>query len=142
MMASEGKLAGRPFIRPETVRLFTTRADTTGPSTRALGWDTRALPGEGPVSGSSAGTLFGKRSFGHTGFTGTSLWIDPDVGVFVILLSNRVYPTRNNQRHGPVRSALADLVHGAIRSDGPLLPATGRFTIDPSGAAPHRVPVR
>ena len=124
MMAQEGRVGGRVFIRPETVRLFTTRADTTGPSTRALGWDTRALPGDGPVSPSSAGTLFGPRSFGHTGFTGTSLWIDPDSGLFVILLSNRVYPTRNNTRHGPVRSALADLAHGALRSNGPILPSS------------------
>lgn len=124
MMVQGGLVDGRVFIRPETVRLFTTRSDTTGPSTRALGWDTRALPGDGPVAPSSAGTLFGPRSFGHTGFTGTSLWIDPDTGLFVILLSNRVYPTRNNTRHGPVRSALADLAHGALRSNDPILPSS------------------
>lgn len=131
MMASEGRVGGRVFIRPETVRLFTTRADTTGPSTRALGWDTRALPGDGPASPSSAGTLFGPRSFGHTGFTGTSLWIDPDAGLFVILLSNRVYPTRNNTRHGPVRSALADLAHGALRSQEPILPSSAADRVAP-----------
>ncbi|MFT5142357.1 MAG: beta-N-acetylhexosaminidase, partial [Thalassolituus oleivorans] len=73
--------------------------------TRALGWDTKS-----PEGYSSAGQFFGPLSFGHTGFTGTSIWFDPEVGLFVILLSNRVYPTRNNRRLTPVRPALADLV--------------------------------
>lgn len=125
MLASDGIVGGRPFVRSETLRLFTTRVDTTGRHTRALGWDTRAR--EGP---SSAGSLFGPRSFGHTGFTGTSIWVDPDRGLWVILLANRVYPTRDNQRHAPVRSALADLVHGALRTPdaGPVLPGPRRGT--------------
>ena len=78
-------------------------------SSRALGWDT-------PSEGSSAGTLFSPRSFGHTGFTGTSLWIDPERHLFLILLTNRVHPSRENNAHLRVRPAVADaLVHGLVR---------------------------
>jgi CubicO group peptidase (beta-lactamase class C family) len=55
-----------------------------------------------------------KRAFGHTGFTGTSIWIDPERGVFVILLSNRVNPTREHRGITAVRVAVADAVMGAL----------------------------
>lgn len=110
MMVSEGRVGDRQFLKPETIRLFTTAFDTTGAHTRALGWDTKS-----PEGYSSAGQSFGPRSFGHTGFTGTSIWFDPDVALFVILLTNRVYPSRNNRGHIPVRPALADLVHETLR---------------------------
>jgi len=88
------------------VRAFTTRH---GPgSSRALGWDT-------PEGRSSAGDYFTASAFGHTGFTGTSLWIDPDLDVWVVLLTNRVHPTRENQRHVDVRRAIHDEVARAIR---------------------------
>ncbi|MFW5973314.1 MAG: glycoside hydrolase family 3 N-terminal domain-containing protein, partial [Bacteroidota bacterium] len=115
MMINEGRIGGRQFLRPETIRLFTTRVDPNG-STRALGWDTRTLNGN-----SSAGTLFGPRSFGHTGFTGTSIWFDPDQRLYVILLTNRVHPTRENSRHVLVRSALADIVYRSIEGPDSLL---------------------
>lgn len=115
MMISDGLVGNEQFLQPETIRLFTTPFDTTGIYTRALGWDTRS-----PEGYSSAGQFFGPRSFGHTGFTGTSIWFDPDVALFVILLTNRVYPTRNNRGHIPVRPALADLVHETLRD--PLSP--------------------
>jgi CubicO group peptidase (beta-lactamase class C family) len=56
-------------------------------------------------------------AFGHTGFTGTSLWMDPRQGVFVLLLTNRVNPTRENRKIGGVRTALADAAVGALRGD-------------------------
>ncbi|MFL5486186.1 MAG: serine hydrolase, partial [Gemmatimonadaceae bacterium] len=68
---------------------------------------------------SSAGRYFSPRSFGHTGFTGTSIWIDPERGVFVVLLTNRVNPTRANLRHEALRRAIADAVQSAI-VDAPL----------------------
>ena len=74
----EGRIA-----KPETVTLFTTRASDK--SSRALGWDTKS-------ESSSAGTLFGPRSFGHTGYTGTSIWVDPDAKLAAVLLTNRVHP--------------------------------------------------
>jgi len=109
MMINEGRIGGRQFLKPETIRLFTTPVDPQHAGTRALGWDTKS-----PQGYSSAGRFFSLKSFGHTGFTGTSLWIDPEQQLFVILLTNRVYPTRDNQKHLAVRPALADLVWQAI----------------------------
>jgi len=103
MMVNEGRTGAHQFLKPETIRSFTTRINPSGPGTRALGWDTRSLSGY-----SSAGAHFGPRAYGHTGYTGTSMWIDPDQGLYVILLTNRVHPTRNNSRLVPVRPAVAD----------------------------------
>ena len=89
------------FTRPQTI---------VSGSSRALGWDT-------PRTGSSAGTRLSPRSIGHTGFTGTSLWIDPDHRLAIVLLSNRVHPTRNNPRWTPVRAAVADLVTTTLYPD-------------------------
>ena len=74
---------------------------------RALGWQ------KPPAAWS--GKLVSSRSFGHTGFTGTSILIDPVNDVFVILLSNRVNPTRDNPRIGDVRSRIADAALGTVR---------------------------
>ena len=73
-------------------------------SSRALGWDT-------PSENSSAGTKMGPNAFGHTGFTGTSIWMDPDRDLFIILLTNRVNPTRANTKVFQVRRRVADLVN-------------------------------
>ncbi|MEM1128440.1 MAG: glycoside hydrolase family 3 N-terminal domain-containing protein [Bacteroidota bacterium] len=118
MLVEEGRVNGQAFLQPETVRLFTS-PQNPAQHTRALGWDTKS-----PEGYSSAGTRFGPRSFGHTGFTGTSFWVDPDQELFVILLTNRVYPTRENRGHIPVRPAVADLVYSAlVGPPTPLLPA-------------------
>jgi CubicO group peptidase (beta-lactamase class C family) len=90
-------------VRKETLQLFVARRTDVANSSRALGWDTM-LPT------SSCGTRMSPRSFGHTGFTGTSLWIDPDRGVYVVLLTNRVHPTRENPAITPVRRAVHDAV--------------------------------
>ena len=63
-----------------------------------------------PSANSSAGDLFSPRSFGHTGYTGTSMWMDPERKVFAILLTNRVHPTRENTAIFAVRRAFADAV--------------------------------
>jgi CubicO group peptidase (beta-lactamase class C family) len=91
------------------VRSFVTRQDIPRGSTRALGWDTPSDSGY-----SSAGTMLSRRSIGHTGFTGTSIWMDPDRDLFVILLTNRVNPTRANTRILRVRARVADLVAQAL----------------------------
>ena len=93
------------MLSPETVELFTRRQSST--SSRALGWDT-------PAENSSAGEYFSERAFGHTGFTGTSMWLDPERDLFVILLTNRVNPTRENQKHVPLRRAVSDAVNQSI----------------------------
>ena len=76
-------------------------------STRALGWDT-------PSGRSSAGDYFSARSFGHTGYTGTSIWIDPTRELGVVLLTNRVNPTRENNGHVSLRRGVHDRVARAI----------------------------
>ena len=90
-----------------TVALFTRRAELVPGSSRALGWDTPSHP-------SSAGRYFSARSFGHTGFTGTSLWIDPELELIVVLLTNRVHPTRDNIAIRKLRPAIHDAVVLAI----------------------------
>jgi len=115
MLLGGGAIDGRRVVSGATVALFTRGAGVPG-SSRALGWDTpgdgsarrSSVPGEPGYS--SAGSLLSGRSFGHTGFTGTSLWMDPDRGAFVILLTNRVHPTRENDAIRAVRPAVADAV--------------------------------
>ncbi|PYO70315.1 MAG: hypothetical protein DMD71_02665, partial [Gemmatimonadetes bacterium] len=89
------------------VQEFTTRQDLPPGSSRALGWDT-------PSENSSAGTKMLAHAFGHTGFTGTSIWLDPDRDLFIILLTNRVHPTRANTKIREVRPHVADLVVDAL----------------------------
>jgi CubicO group peptidase (beta-lactamase class C family) len=107
MLLNGGTLDGHRIVSRRTVDLFTRRAGIPD-SDRALGWDTKS------AEGSSAGTLFSPSSFGHTGYTGTSLWIDPERGLFVILLTNRVHPTRENNLIREVRPAVADAVVRAL----------------------------
>ena len=92
------------FRRATLEEFVTRRADVPG-SSRALGWDTM-LPT------SSCGTKMSARAFGHTGFTGTSLWIDPENDIYVALLTNRVHPTRDNEAIRNVRPAVHDAVMG------------------------------
>jgi CubicO group peptidase (beta-lactamase class C family) len=98
---------GEGLVRPETIALFT-RVQNQSFSSRALGWDT-------PSAGSSAGTKLSPSAFGHTGFTGTSIWIDPAQDLFIILLTNRVHPSRNNELIREVRPRVADLAAEAAR---------------------------
>jgi CubicO group peptidase (beta-lactamase class C family) len=117
MMLNGGEYAGVRILQPATIARWTAKQERR--SSRALGWDT-------PSGNSSAGRYFSARSFGHTGFTGTSIWIDPERSLFVILLTNRVNPTRANTRHEPLRRAIADATQRAI-TDAPLrmwLPST------------------
>ena len=88
---------------PASAIEFTTRRAGVPHSSRALAWDTM-LPT------SSCGTLMSARAFGHTGFTGTSLWLDPEAGCYVVLLSNRVHPSRAGEGILEVRPAFHDAV--------------------------------
>ena len=109
MLLNGGRLGSARVFRAATLAAFTTPADATGTtSSRALGWDMA-------TGANSAGHLMSPVAFGHTGFTGTSLWVDPASGVFVLLLTNRVNPTRDNQRIAGVRVALADAAMAALR---------------------------
>jgi CubicO group peptidase (beta-lactamase class C family) len=99
-----------PSFPPSLLQTFTRRQEIVPGSTRSLGWDS-------PTPGGSAGRFLSSRSFGHTGFTGTSLWIDPEHRVVIVLLSNRVNPNRNNPRWNPVRARIADLVMSTLFED-------------------------
>jgi CubicO group peptidase (beta-lactamase class C family) len=111
MLLNGGEYGGVRILRPQTVARWT--APAFPGSSRALGWDT-------PSGNSSAGRYFGPRSFGHTGYTGTSIWIDPERGLFVVILTNRVNFGSDNQKHVPLRRAVADAVQSAIL-DAPLV---------------------
>ncbi len=103
-----GGTSRSPFPVPGLPVLeFTTRQDLPPGSSRALGWDT-------PSGESSAGNRMSLSSFGHTGFTGTSIWIDPSRCLAIVLLSNRVHPTRANARWTPVRALIANAVVEAL----------------------------
>ena len=99
---------GAPLFRKGTVKLFTHYQPSPPGTTRALGWDTPSRPH------SSSGRLFSLASFGHLGFTGTSLWIDPGRKLSVTLLTNRTWPDRAPQRIRQVRPQLHDAIVEAL----------------------------
>jgi CubicO group peptidase (beta-lactamase class C family) len=106
MILNGGLYGGRRYLTESTIFEFTTR-QRGGPE-RALGWDLKS------VHGSTAGSLFSTASYGHTGFTGTTIWIDPERNMGVILLTNRVYPSRENTRINRVRPEIHDMVVRAL----------------------------
>jgi CubicO group peptidase (beta-lactamase class C family) len=105
MMLNGGTYAGRRIVRDSTVALFTRRAA----GWRALGWDTCA-------GGGSCGQYMSERAFGHTGFTGTSLWVDPDRDMFVIVLTNEVHEPRAPDPVAIVHDVRADVADIAARA--------------------------
>lgn len=106
MMLQRGSYGDKQIFNPKTIDKFTSRQ--TKESSRAIGWDT---PSE---IGSSAGEKFSSNSFGHTGFTGTSVWADKEKQVFVILLTNRVYPDGRNTEIIKFRPKLYNAVMNAL----------------------------
>jgi len=98
----------RPLVRPETIQLFTRRELSPPGTSRALGWDTPSPP-------SQSGRYFSPLSYGHLGYTGTSLWIDPQRQLSVTLLTNRVWPDCSSQKIKNIRTAFHDAVVEAIR---------------------------
>jgi beta-N-acetylhexosaminidase len=101
-----GMAGEESFARPETFARFAQKSSVPG-SSRALGWDTM-LPT------SSCGTRLSPRAIGHPGFTGTSLWIDPERDLYIAFLTNRVHPQRDNNGIQPVRRALHDAIVDAL----------------------------
>src|SRR6266478_2527837 len=106
MLLNGGVYAHHRVLRRVTITQFTTPQQLSG-GTRTLGWAV-------PTEGGSSGHYFSAHSFGHTGFTGTSIWIDPDRQLFVVLLTNRVHPTRENIKIQQVRPALHDALMQAL----------------------------
>jgi serine-type D-Ala-D-Ala carboxypeptidase len=103
MLASGGELHGVRVLREATIRDFAKRQP--GAATRALGWDTPDRRGQG-----AAGLRISPLAFGHTGYTGTSLWIDPDRGTWVVLLTNRTYAPKAPNRIQALRRSVNDQV--------------------------------
>ena len=97
----------RRIVKRSTLETFTQRQAQPSESSRALGWDT-------PSPNSSAGSRLSPQSYGHTGFTGTSLWIDPRRRLFIVFLTNRVHPSRENNTIQSARRQLADCVAEAV----------------------------
>jgi CubicO group peptidase (beta-lactamase class C family) len=110
MMLNGGTYDHHRIFKRKTVKLFTKRQELPAGSSRALGWDT-------PSPGCFAGELASMHAILHTGFTGTSVYIDFSRDAFVILLTNRVYPTRNNQKITEARPAIHTAVIGALSEE-------------------------
>jgi serine-type D-Ala-D-Ala carboxypeptidase len=109
VFASAALAGGRPMVRPETLALFTRRESSPPGTSRALGWDT-------PSSPSQSGKYFSSNSYGHLGYTGTSLWIDPDRQLSITLLTNRTWPDCKNQTIKQVRPKIHDAVIEALKA--------------------------
>ena len=118
MLLNGGVYAHQRILRRATIAEFTSPQQLSS-GTRTLGW-------AAPAEGGSSGHFFSPHSFGHTGFTGTSIWIDPDRQIFVVFLTNRVYPTRDNQKHIKVRPALHDAVMQSLGLASAAAPASNR----------------
>ncbi len=107
-MLNRGSLGNVTILSRKSVDLMT-RCHTEGLNDRrGIGWALK-------TRGSSCGDLFSDRSYGHTGFTGTSLWIDPEEELFVVFLTNRVHPTRENRAILRIRPLLHNIVASSIR---------------------------
>ena len=109
MLLQEGELDGVRLFKPETVKLMTTVQTPSGLPLRGLGWDIDS------GYSSPRGSIFPLGSYGHTGFTGTSIWIDPFSKTFVIFLCNRVHPTENGAGVSPLRRVIGTLAAEAVK---------------------------
>ena len=95
-------------VRPDTLEIFRRRETFPPGTSRALGWDT-------PSSPSQSGKYFSPNSYGHLGYTGTSLWIDPDRQLSTVLLTNRTWPDCSHQAIKTIRPAFHDAVVEALK---------------------------
>jgi CubicO group peptidase (beta-lactamase class C family) len=109
MLLQQGSYGGVRYFQPQTIRLFSTRQYEN--SRRGLGWDKPMLS-----DFTSPTSLYASpKTYGHTGFTGTCIWIDPEFDLIYIFLSNRVYPDRSNKLiTDNIRSRIQDLIYQAI----------------------------
>ncbi len=107
MLLNGGVYKGARLLKPETILEFTRRQNIAPGSSRASGWETAD-------GHNSAGKRMSARAFGHTGFTGTSVWADPEQEMFVILLSNRVHPSRRNTKLLKFRPLIHDAIMRAV----------------------------
>ncbi|MGE5098724.1 MAG: serine hydrolase domain-containing protein [Deltaproteobacteria bacterium] len=115
MYLNDGVIDGTRILPVAQIQQFTAYVDSTF-SNRGIGWQKPDLPGMRFTNPSAAwaGRLMSRQAFGHTGFTGTSIAIDPAHDIFIVLLSNRVNPTRANNKITGVRRQLADAVMSTV----------------------------
>ncbi len=110
MLLQEGSYGGYQYYKPETVRTFTQQQFET--SRRGLGWD-RPIPSDphGPTSLHAS-----PKTFGHTGFTGTCIWVDPEYNLVYVFLSNRVHPDMTNNKliNANIRPRIQDVLYKSI----------------------------
>ncbi len=135
MLLDGGKgIDGKRVLSPLTVRAMIDPGSTPDHQRRGLGWDVDTSY-SGP-----RGSLFGPTSFGHTGFTGTSIWIDPETETFVILLTSRLHPDGKNVGPGALRSEIATLVASSIVDAAPKM--AERESSTPKSSAPRSPALR
>jgi beta-glucosidase-like glycosyl hydrolase/CubicO group peptidase (beta-lactamase class C family) len=115
MLLNGGVYAHHRILRRATIAEFTS-PQPLAQNTRTLGWVV-------PTEGSSSGHYFSSHSYGHTGFTGTTIWIDPDRQLFVVLLTNRVHPTRENHKIAELRPAVHDAIMKSLGLATEAVPA-------------------
>ena len=106
MLLNNGMYNGKHILDKNIIQEWTTKQ--TIQSTRGIGWDTKSK------EKSSSGKYFSMNSFGHTGYTGTSIWVDKESNLFVIMLTNRVYPTRKNRKIYPFRAVIHNAIYKSI----------------------------
>ena len=106
----DGMTSKGPWVSPGTIRQFLTKGPRSG--TRLLGWDSPELNGEEP---SIFGTLISQSAYGHTGFTGTELWIDPTHDLFLVFLTNRAFDPKARDSLKGLKAVRTELSDAAIR---------------------------
>ncbi len=117
MLLGQGRLGRARVLSPAAVRAMTSPASPEGLPVRGLGWDL-----DSPYT--RRGDLFGEGSFGHTGWTGTSMWVDPEAGVFVVLLTNRVHPAGKGNVGG-LQRRVSNIVAASWNGPGRLSAQSG-----------------
>jgi len=113
VLLNKGTYGGITFFSPQTIEAFTKRQSSI--SRRGWGWD-KPEPEKG--KGGSAGKLAPKSTYGHTGFTGTAVWADPENQLTYVFLSNRVHPDASNNKllDEGIRTQIHDLIYEALKS--------------------------
>ena len=113
MLLDEGKFEGKQLLKPETIKYFTTAPFTDNNNRRALGFDKLPIGKKGPSTASKSASM---ASYGHTGFTGTFFWCDPENHLLLVFLSNRVCPNSepNNLSRQNIRTVLHDILYQAF----------------------------
>ena len=112
MLLDEGKFEGKQLLKPETIQYFTTAPFTDNNNRRALGFDKLPIGKKGPATPSKSGSMAG---YGHTGFTGTFFWNDPENQTVIVFLSNRVHPSSDCKQlmNLSIRTKLHDVLYQA-----------------------------